>query len=244
MIILRRFALVAWVTGFLMVSPSVRLVAAEGFNAQTSMIETGVPAFLSVSGEGAWGRRDIQWDLPGNPVDTLEAWQGRLRLGVDPGVKWITLYGALGAGDVKLPSAAVYEGIGFQWAAGAEWSLWTFDVEYFRFSVRLTGEFNQRQAGADRARTKWNEFFTSALLCFEIPPDDDITFDFSSLVLYVGPAFSMLRGESGNVDFSENTPFGGVVGADLYMFDNHFAMGAFVHYFDQITAGGAAKWHF
>ncbi len=237
-----------WISAGLLVAVAGltgRAADVSSFRVSDALLNTENPSKWSVGFYGYMIQRDVDVDNLG--VRTLKAKQGMMGVGYDI-LPWLTASLGLGATDGKLDGLSDYDKFRLSWSAGLNANLWTIEAAPVRITFKGLGEFSQHRVSNSEG-LDWIEFLGAGTVNLELFAEDDVAevADIVSMVLYAGPAFSVISGNFDNGvqkrSFSEDQTFGVVAGVDLYLTQT-VALGANVQYFDAPTWGGSFRYHF
>jgi hypothetical protein len=188
-------------------------------------------------------KREVSLD--GGGVAELKTQVYAAQLGVDL-APWCMVFGTLGSSKMAWEGDD-YTTANAKWSAGARFNWWHTDITdpafmAGRLSFQSLAEFSQYRSGENR---RWDEGYADLTMNFEVFVQNmkDLQQYPYSLVLYGGPACSKFNGRASGVSFSEDTAFGVVGGADLYLSHN-LSVGGQIVSFEDTSFGISLRYHF
>jgi opacity protein-like surface antigen len=226
--------------------------ALSGAGTRDTLIEAEYLDFLSIGVDYQYQNRDVSTSSEGKMRLKSQTVDGFI--GVDP-YKWLLIYATFGGSSAKTGDVNSFNDPRFKWSAGFDVNWWRYKVTMPEFlegglSLKTHAEFEMHYSGADAERIKWNEYFLSLLVNYEVfsVSHDDMSKYPYSLMLFVGPALSWLEGyyyqtSYRQVDFHEAHLFGVVGGAELFIADN-LSLGGAVQYYDAVSLSADVRYHF
>jgi hypothetical protein len=192
--------------------------------------------------------RDVDRTQPGK-LDTRSA---AFFMGYDV-TSWLTLFGTVGAEELKYPGSPTYGKGQLRWSVGLQGNMWRYDVidpEFLAGTLMLKSlvEYSEHNFSDPDYTTKpeWSDFRVALPFAYEMYVDkqDNLGQTPYSLCLSAGPAVSLINGTLGNnLDFKEKDEIGGVGAVDLYLSHN-LSLGFLIEYFSHASMSGNLIYHF
>ena len=221
-----------------------------GSISRDSLITPASLDYLTIGLNGEDMERGMKFEGMGDVDVAVRSYS--LYVGVD--VKpWLTVFGTVGASETELPGDSHYGDEEVKWSLGANANLWQYDVEdpswmAGRITIKPFVEIARYASRNGEDDIHWLDFTAMLPFGYEIiekrPGEGG---DVYSLLLYAGPALSMIDGTretaSGNLDIDEEDTFGAVAGVDVYFAENVSA-GCQILTFSEGTVNASLRFHF
>lgn len=194
------------------------------------------------------GKRSIKSDTYGSYQAAFMSYAAYL--GIDA-QEWLTIFATFGTSKAQLTSTQTEMGdTGSKWSFGITANIWHHDVQdpdaiAGRLAIKTTLEYSKYASPSGIGDGNWSEITCSLPVSYEISRDapQNDTSDIFGIMLYAGPAFSLVSGSITDNSFEQDQSFGGIGGLDLYLFHN-LSLGVYVEYFDDYNIGYNMRFHF
>ena len=199
---------------------------------------------VSVGADYQMLKRNLSLDGGGTAQMNARIYSAQVGVDLFP---WWMVFGTLGRSQAEWDGGDYGTGQA-KWSAGTRLNWWHTDItdpEFMegRLSFQTLAEFSQFRSGDD---WRWNEGYADLTVNYELfagDNRDDLKQYPYSLVLYGGPSISKINGHADGTGFSEDTLFGVVGGADVYLSHN-LSVGVQVTYYDQTSFSFSTRYHF
>ena len=216
--------------------------------ARDSLFVSETLDWLSIGFNYEDGKRSIKSDSFGSYQAKIQSYAAYL--GVDA-LEWLTLFATVGSSKAQLSSSQIELGdTGTKWSLGITANLWHHDIQdpdalSGRLAIKTTFEFSKYATTDTSGDGNWSDVTFSVPVSYEISRDapQNDTSDIFGIMIYAGPAVSMISGSLPSDSFSQDQSFGGMGGLDLYLFHN-LSIGVYVEYFDDYNVGFNMRFHF
>lgn len=204
--------------------------------------------WLSIGFNYEDGKRSIKSDEYGAFQADCQSYAGYI--GVDA-QEWLTFFATFGSAKAQLSSIQSEIGdTGSKWSFGVSANIWHHDVQdpdviAGRLAIKTTLEYSKYASPSSIGEGNWSEISFAIPVSYEISRDapQTDTSDIFGIMIYAGPAVSLISGSVSGYSFNQDQSFGGIGGLDLYLFHN-LSIGVYVEYFDDYNIGYNMRFHF